>query len=146
MFSSDRNAYRKVFVKAWRKAATSQPLEPLETRVVEILRQHPEYQPLLEGADMALEQDFSPEQGQSNPFLHMGLHLAILEQLSIDQPAGIRRLYQRLVQATGNAHEAEHRIMECLFEALWRLQRDQGPFDLRGYLECVELIGPDSHP
>ncbi|MBK5965130.1 hypothetical protein CCR95_13795 [Thiocystis minor] len=137
MFSSDRNSHRGVFIQAWEKARAEQPLEPLELQIVGILRQHPEYQPFLEAGDSALERDFSPEQGQSNPFLHLGLHLAILEQLSIDQPAGIRKLYRNLTRRTGDAHEAEHRIMACLAESLWKLQHDRQPFNESNYLECV---------
>ena len=141
MFSSDRNTHRRVFIHAWKKAKAKQPLEPLERRIVGILRQHPEYQPLLEEDENALDRDFSPEQGQTNPFLHLGLHIAIVEQLSLDQPTGIRQLYQNLARLTGDSHAAEHRIMECLGEGLWKLQHDQQPFNEQDYLECIRRIG-----
>jgi hypothetical protein len=96
--------------------------------------------------EKTLERDYLPEQGESNPFLHMGLHLAILEQLSVDQPAGIRALYSRLMQTTGDPHETEHRIMECLAEALWTLQRNQSPFDAASYLACVERAAGANRP
>lgn len=145
MFSSDRNSHRSVFIRAWKKAKDKQPLEPLEIQIVEIVRQHPEYQALLEEEATALDLDFPPEQGQSNPFLHLGLHIAILEQLSIDQPTGIRHLYQNLAHRTGDTHAAEHQIMECLVESLWKLQHDRQPFDERDYLECVKRVGGAGH-
>lgn len=141
MFSNDRQSHRRIFVAAWEKARTGQPLEPIEAQIVQILRQHPEYHALMSDAQTALEQDFLPEQGQSNPFLHLGLHIAVLDQLSIDQPAGIRRLYQDLLAKTGDPHETEHSIMECLGEALWTLQRNQAPFDEQTYLDCIKRAG-----
>jgi hypothetical protein len=146
MFSNDRQSHRRIFITAWEKARAGKPLEPVEAQIVQILRQHPEYQAFISDAEAALEQDFLPEQGESNPFLHMGLHIAILDQLSIDQPAGIRRLYQHLLEKTGDAHEAEHRIMDCLAEAIWTLQRNQAPFDERGYLDCINRAGGGNRP
>ena len=141
MFSTDRQAHRRIFLQAWDKAKRQEPLEPLEERLVAIMRQHPEYLPFLESGENALERDFPPDLGQTNPFLHLGLHLAILEQLSIDQPRGIRRLYQEGLVRNGDAHRLEHAIMECLMEALWRAQHGQGPFDEQGYLACIKRLG-----
>ncbi|RKT44820.1 DUF1841 family protein [Thiocapsa rosea] len=138
MFAKDRESHRRTFITAWEKAQTGQPLEPVEAQIVQILRQHPEYHRLMTEIETTLERDYLPEQGESNPFLHMGLHIAILDQLNTDQPAGIRRLYGRILQITGDPHETDHRIMECLAEALWTLQRNQAPFDAAGYLACIE--------
>jgi hypothetical protein len=136
MFSTDRNSYRRIFIDAWTKAQTGQALEPIESQIVAVARQHPEYHAFLVNPDVSLDQDFPPEQGAPNPFLHLALHLAILEQVSIDQPVGIRQRYQALVVATGDPHQAEHLIMECLAESIWSLQRG-GSFDEKAYLECV---------
>jgi hypothetical protein len=146
MFSQDRKAHRQVFVDAWAKARSGQPLEPLETQIVQILRMHPEYLGALEEPDGILDRDYLPEAGESNPFLHLGLHIAILEQTSIDRPAGVRKLHRNLTAATGDVHEADHRIMECLAEALWRVQRDGKPFDDKAYLKCVRRAGGGSRP
>ncbi|EXJ15197.1 DUF1841 family protein [Imhoffiella purpurea] len=146
MLSADRQTHRRIFIQAWRKARQSEPLEPLERQIVEILQRHPEYQGLLETEDATLDKDFLPQQGETNPFLHLGLHLAILEQISIDQPAGIRQGYLDLAQGLGDAHQAEHRIMECLANALWRLQHDQGPFDEGDYLACIAAAKSRKHP
>lgn len=142
MYPTDRRTHRQIFIHAWHKAAGGQPLEPIEAQIVEILRQHPEYLPLIEAEDDALDRDFSPEQGEQNPFLHLGLHLAIQEQVGIDQPVGIRQLYLDLAQRSGDAHQTEHRIMECLVDALWRLQRNQGSFSEQDYLDCIRGSGP----
>ncbi|EGV20096.1 DUF1841 family protein [Thiocapsa marina] len=146
MLANDRESHRRIFITAWEKAQAGRPLEPVEAQIVEVLRRHPEYHPLMTDADKTLGRDYLPEHGESNPFLHMGLHIAILEQLSVDQPAGIRGLYSRLMQITGDPHETEHRIMECLAEALWTLQRNQAPFDAASYLECVERAAGTHRP
>ncbi|QGU32401.1 DUF1841 family protein [Thermochromatium tepidum] len=138
MFSTDRQTHRRIFLEAWRKAKAQAPLGPIESQIVELMRRHPEYWPFLEDGTRALDQDFPPELGQTNPFLHLGLHLAILEQLSIDQPRGIRERYQRLLTHLGDPHQVEHAIMECLAESLWRVQHQRLPFDEAGYLDCID--------
>jgi len=142
MFSTDRDTYRRVFVEAWRKHRANEPLEPLESRIVSVIARHPEFQSLLEDAEPPLNRDFGPDNGpdngNANPFFHVGLHLAILEQVSIDQPAGIRRLYAQLVERLGDPHQAEHRMMSCLAESLWKLQQGQATFSERDYLACIE--------
>lgn len=137
MFSSNRETYRRVFLEAWQKAKTGQPLSALESQIVDILKRHPLQQTLLEADQDVVAQDFRPEQGQANPFLHLGLHLAVVEQLAIDQPPGIRQRYQALVQTLSDPHQAEHRVMECLAKAL-RLASQQA-FDTEGYLDCIQM-------
>jgi hypothetical protein len=146
MFSQDRHSYRQAFMDAWAKSRAGEALEPLEAQIVQILRLHPEYQALLEDPDTALDRDWSPEQEETNPFLHLGLHLAVLEQLTADRPAGIRKLHRNLVSATGDVHEAEHRIMACLAEALWRVQHGGRPFDEKAYLKCLKRSGGGIRP
>ena len=146
MPSADRQTHRRAFIEAWAKTQADQPLEPVEAQIVQIARMHPQYQGYLTDPDRTLDQDFSPESGEGNPFLHMGLHIVILEQLSIDRPAGIRRLHQNLVTATGDLHEADHRIMECLAEGLWRLQHDLKPFNDQAYLKCIKRAGGGVRP
>lgn len=146
MFSDEREAHRRIFIDAWRKARNDDPLGPLEVQIVDIVREHPEYQAVLEDPDEALEQEFPAEPGVVNPFLHMALHLAILEQLSTDRPDGIRKLYQNLLLATDDVHEAEHRIMECLANAIWRMQRYDKPFSASTYLKCIRRAGGGTRP
>jgi len=139
MFSQDRNALRNVYILAWNKAKTDQSLEPLEQQVVEVARRHPEYHALLEAGDSVLDRDWLPEQGESNPFLHMGLHIALLEQVATDRPPGIRKLYQQTInRCLGNTHEAEHLIMECIAEAMWKMQRNGGDANPKALLKCIK--------
>jgi len=134
---------RRFLLNAWRKAGEGAPLEPLEEQIVGVIRAHPEYRALLEDSDAALSRDFPPESGETNPFLHLSLHLAILEQVATDRPPGIRTAYRHLVAAEGDAHQAEHRIMECLAQALWEAQRAGRPPDETAYLGCLErLVSP----
>jgi len=137
LYGQDRNQLRRFYLQAWQKRQTGQPMEPLEQMVSAIIEQHPEYQPALSDADKALGREYLPEDGETNPFLHLGLHIAIQEQLQADRPAGIRAAYQNLVQRLGDPHSAEHQMMDCLGEALWRAQRDGRPPDESAYLDCV---------
>lgn len=128
-----------MFFEVWRKQQAHQPLSALETIVADIIRLHPEYQPLLVGdPDQALDRDWLPEGGETNPFLHMGLHIAIREQLSIDRPPGVKAAYQALLMRTRNPHAAEHLMLECLAETLWRGQRDGRLPDEAAYLACLK--------
>ena len=136
----DRAGLRRLYLEAWRKSREGRPLEPLENQIVNVIELHPEYQALLADHPAALGQDFAPEQGQTNPFLHMGLHLAIREQLAPDRPAGVRAVYQRLAGRMGDHLEVEHRIMDRLAEALWQAQRSGQPPDEAAYLRSLRQI------
>jgi hypothetical protein len=136
---NDPAEYRRFFQETWRKQRAGAALEPMESLVAQVIAAHPEYHALLESPESAA-QDFPPEAGRSNPFLHMGLHIALHEQLSADRPAGIRALYQGLVQRHPDPHAVEHRMGECLAEALWEAQRSGREPDEKGYLECLHRL------
>ncbi len=136
MFNPSREQVRQFFCDAWRKHRQRLFLEGAEVVAADLIVEHPEYHALLENSALALAQEFTPESGQMNPFLHLSLHLAVAEQISIDQPPGIRAAYQAL-RARLDVHDAEHAILECLGEALWHAQRDGGAIDGVAYLDCV---------
>lgn len=140
MFNIDREQSRQMFFSAWKKYAEQQALEPVEAVFVEAILLHPEYHSVLENPGKSRDREYFPETGDTNPFLHMGLHIAIKEQLSIDQPPGIREHYQRLLAAHHDVHTVEHLIMECLAEMIWQVQRHQKPFDNNSYLSCIGKI------
>jgi hypothetical protein len=129
-----------MYVEAWRKHVESRPLEPLEDQIVRVLEQHPEYHSVVESGPDTLHREFLPEAGQSNPFLHMGLHLAIREQVATNRPFGIAAIHRELVRRTGDVHEAEHRMIECLGKAMWRSQRAGLPPDEAAYLESLRRL------
>jgi hypothetical protein len=137
MFDPSRNDVRRFFCETWRKHGERLPLSPLEAMALDWILEHPEYHALLAAPEQALASDFGVESGRTNPFLHLSLHLAVAEQLQIDQPPGIRAEYERLAQRTGSTHEAAHVLLECLGEVLWRSQRDNAPPDAAAYLECI---------
>ena len=143
IFGEDRrDELRAFFVEAWRRRCGNLPAEPLQVRVADVIELHPEYHELLEDPDAMLDRDWTPENGESNPFLHMGLHIAIREGAAADRPAGIRALRERLIALAGDEHDADHGMMECLAETLWEAQRAGLPPDEQGYLERVRrLIG-----
>ena len=136
----DRGALRRLYIEAWRKHRSGRPLEPLEHQIVTVVEQHPEYHALLEDETGVVGRDFTPEAGQSNPFLHMGLHLAIREQSATDRPAGIAAIRTQLAEHFADPHEAEHRMLERLGEALWLSQRTGRPPDENAYLESLRQL------
>jgi hypothetical protein len=138
--SQSRDQLRRAYMDAWRKHRERLPMEPLEAQIADVVSLHPEYQSTLEREEDALNQDYSPESCQSNPFLHMGLHLAVRDQIATDRPAGIRSAYDAIAAARGDAHEAEHSVIECLAEAIWESQRSGLPPDEQAYLERIRRL------
>ena len=138
MFSPSRDQARQLFFDAWQKYQRREMLSPMEDIVLEVILLHPEYQRALEMPERYQHKDYLPEMGDINPFLHMSMHVAVKEQLSIDQPSGIRQRFQRLLLKTGDEHVATHQLMECLAEMIWRAQRDQQALDATVYFECLD--------
>jgi hypothetical protein len=143
LFGNDRDRLREFYCQAWACHRQGQTLEALQAQIVAVVEQHPEYHPLLENPEQALGKDYLPELGETNPFLHMGMHLAIQEQVSSDRPAGIRALYSTLLEKLGDAHQLEHRFMECLAEMFWQAQKDGINPDEQHYLECLGTLARD---
>ncbi len=137
MFNPSRTDTRRFFFETWRKYRVQAPLEGLERIALEIILLHPEHQVLLDDEQRNLDRDFLPEDGAVNPFLHLSLHLAVAEQLSIDQPRGIEAAYRKLVARHASAHDALHVVLECLGEIVWRAQREHSAPDESAYLECL---------
>ena len=127
-----------MYADAWRKAQAAEVLSPLEAQIAQVIEDHPEYQSAL--SDEAREASFAPEAGKTNPFLHMGLHLAVRDQVATDRPPGISNIFQQLVKKYSKTHEAEHRILDCLAETLWEAQNRNGPPDEQTYLERLRKI------
>jgi Domain of unknown function (DUF1841) len=137
MFNPSRDEARRFLTDAWAKHRAAAPLSGLERIAVSLVALHPEYHPIIETPEHSLDRDFRPEAGDVNPFLHLSLHLAVAEQLSIDQPPGIRAQFERLRMAKGDEHEALHAVLDCLGEVIWHAQRYQTPPDAARYLECL---------
>ena len=138
MFNPSRDEARRFLIDAWKKRREGSPLSALEAIAAGIVARHPEYHPLLEAPDGSAEREFPPEGGTVNPFLHLSLHLAVDEQIAIDQPPGIRAQYERLRVAHGDDHAAQHAVLECLAETVWAAQRHGTPPDAALYLSCLE--------
>jgi hypothetical protein len=135
-----REQLRQMYLATWRKFRAQEPLQPLEKQVAAVIAEHPEYIAWLETGQEVLTTDFTPEGGRENPFLHMGMHLAIREQLSTNRPAGFADLHRRLCEHLGDAHEAEHALLEPLGETLWEAQRAGRAPDEADYLRKVEAL------
>ena len=137
MFNPTRDQSRQFVFDVWEKHRAGAALSPLESLTLSILMEHPEYRPVLEDRERYLDRDWKPEGGETNPFLHIAMHLAIEEQLSIDQPPGIRAAVEALSAKRGE-HGARHEVMECLAEMVWQAQRHGAAFDNTAYLDCIE--------
>ncbi len=123
MFNPSTAEVRRFFCETWRKHGTKEMLSALETLALDWILLHPEYQADLADAELAIARDYRVDEGRTNPFLHLAMHLAIAEQLSVDQPPGIRAAFQQLTARAGDTHAAAHEVMDCLGEVVWSAQR-----------------------
>lgn len=146
MFAPSRDEARRFFFDTWSKYRRGEALSDLEQIALQVIGLHPEYHALLEQPERYLDHDYLPEGGEMNPFLHLSLHLAIEEQLSIDQPRGIRAHYQRLLEKTGSDHDVKHLVLECLGETIWQAQRHGTAVDEKSYLECLARQSGQNNP
>ena len=135
MFDPSREQVRDTFFETWRKYRAGEPVSGIETLALDAILAHPEYHDVLSQPERYRDKDYRDE---ANPFLHMSLHVALEEQLSIDQPSGIAQRFAALLARTGERHAAMHEAIECLAETVWRAQRDKLPPDAAAYLECLE--------
>jgi len=138
LFNPTRDEARNFLFESWRKHRARELLTPLEGLAAQLIARHPEYFAVLENPEQHQEKDYLPEQGESNPFLHLMMHLTIEEQISIDQPAGIRAQFVRLAHKLASEHDAQHRMMECLGEMIWQAQRNRTQPDAAIYFACLE--------
>ena len=138
IFSQDRGALRRMYAEAWAKREAGDPMSALEQQIAEVVAEHPEYLDAVTAED--IDRDYLPEGGQTNPFLHMGMHLSLREQIATDRPAGIRPVYTRLLKTAGDRHRAEHEMIECLAETLWEAQSQNRAPDEQRYLERLRRL------
>lgn len=138
IFGQDRGELRRMYIDTWQKVQDGAALSPLEAQIASVVELHPEYHRYLEPD--AVDRDFTAEAGQTNPFLHMGLHLAVRDQLQTDRPAGVRALHASIAARCQDAHEAEHRMIECLAETLWEAQGQGAPPDEQRYLARLRKL------
>ena len=138
MFGASRDQLRTTIVNAWLKYRQHAALEPLEQQIAQIVRRHPEYHRMLERPGAAFE-DFPVEAGQTNPFLHVAMHIAVEEQRSTDRPRGFSQLYTELLLCSADEHELQHRVMEILGQVMWAAQRESRVPDQDDYLAQLRL-------
>lgn len=138
MFKPSREQARQLFFETWRKYRQREILSGIETIALEVILLHPEYRDILNDPERYLDKDYLPEMGDTNPFLHMSMHVAIKEQLSINQPIGICERFARLQKNCGSEHAAAHQLMECLAEMIWQAQRAQSAPDAAIYFDCLD--------
>lgn len=137
MFAPTQHDVRRFFCETFRKERAGEPLTPMEAMAADWISQHPEYHPDLADVQAAVAASYEVEDGRTNPFLHMAMHLSISEQTSVDQPRGIRQATELLARRLGSLHRAHHEVMECLGQMLWASQRSGLPPDGQAYIDCV---------
>jgi len=137
MFQPSQHDVRSFFCGTWRKQRKGLPLSPLEAQAARWIDEHPEYHADLADEAAALSASYKLEDGRENPFLHLSMHLSILEQTGIDQPIGIRQAVELLAARRQSLHQAHHEVMECLGEMIWTAQRSGLPPDGQAYIDCV---------
>jgi hypothetical protein len=137
IFGQDRDELRTMYKDAWQKHQDKRPMTALESQIAAVVAEHPEYH---HAVSKNLDMDYTVEGAETNPFLHMGLHLGIREQIATNRPAGIRAVFEQLAARDGDAHTAEHRMIDCLAEILWEAQRAGRPPDEMRYLENLRQL------
>ncbi len=138
LFNPSLDDVRTFFFDAWAKFKTQKSLTDLEKIALGVMHMHPEYHAILDAPEQFKHQDYFPEFGETNPFLHMSLHLSLLEQISINQPTGIAGIYTELKTKHQNEHDAQHAVLECLAETIWQAQRNSTGMDSAHYLQLLQ--------
>ena len=138
MFTPSQSDVRRFFCNVYAKTQSNSSLEALETIASQWLAEHPEYHADFADADAAFEKMYDVEDGKTNPFLHLSMHLSISEQCSIDQPRGIRQAVELLTAKRNSLHDAHHETMDCLGQMVWESQRAKRPPDGTAYIDCVQ--------
>ena len=136
MFTSDRSKQRQYLKQAWGKYTRHEQLEPLELQLSKIVEKHPEYQNIINN----LDSDYFPEHGQTNPFLHINLHLTLQDQIKMDQPKGIKKIHTKLLVKVKDSHEVEHMMMEHIAEMIFNAQKNNSAFNLDGYIQALKEL------
>lgn len=138
LYNPSRDQARQFLFDAWAKFKQQAPLTDLEKIAVEVMQMHPEYHTILEAPERYMQQQYFPEMGETNPFLHLSLHLSVIEQIAINQPIGIKGIYEQLKQKHNDQHLAQHDILDCLAETIWQSQRNNTPLDSTHYLSLLQ--------
>lgn len=140
LYGQDRIGIREVFFRAWQDYQQQLPLEGIAKVIVAVVINHPEYHASLENREQNQDKDYTPEHGETNPFLHMGMHITLEEQIASNRPIGIQNIYQQIQRSIGDTHKAQHRMMDCLGETLWQAQRENRQPDEQAYLQCLQKL------
>lgn len=143
MYDVNTDDVRLFFADVWRKRQQPLLLNALQQKALRIIAAHTEYAPYLENVEHFLNRTWRPEEGETNPFLHLSLHLSVQEQVAIDQPFGITAIHQSLCeQYAGDWVKAEHDMIEALAETIWQAQCYGQGLDVNVYMTRLRsLVG-----
>jgi len=144
-YGNERHDHRQVLFSVWKKQHCGFPLEPMEKKIWQVIMKHPEYHKIFENEEKFLDKDFQTEMGETNPFLHLSLHLVLLEQIQTNQPRGITKLFQQALERFLDVHEAEHCIMNSIAIALHEVFQEQQQFDEKAYLKRIKKAIRDGY-
>lgn len=140
LFGQDKKQLRQFYINAWQGYQAGKPLSALETIVCEVIAMHPEYHADFNAADKLLNADYSVENGQTNPFLHLSLHVALREQIQANNPAQVKQTYIKLCRGNADQHQVEHKMLDCLAQVLWQAQAKQSLPDQQTYINCLNKL------
>lgn len=140
MLEADRQKLRQKYFDVWTRHIEKLPMEPLDIQICDLILAHPEYHSIFSQPDKYLDKDYLPEQGESNPFLHLSLHLGVREQISTNRPAGIHGIYENLMCRYQDSHQVEHVLMECMMGQLFEAQKKQQMPDEQAYIEALQKL------
>ena len=138
LYNPSRDQARQFLFDAWTKFKQQNSLTDLEKIAVEVIQMHPEYHVVFNAPEKFRHQQYFPEMGETNPFLHISLHLSVIEQITINQPIGIKQIYDKLLQHHNDKHLAYHDVIDCLAETIWQSQRNHQPLDSEHYLNLLK--------
>lgn len=135
--NNDRDQMRQTICQAWQKHQAQQPLDELESALCNIIREHPEYHADLELSAENKTKDYTTD---SNPFLHIALHLSLHEQLSTNRPHGIKAIYKKLAAKYSDPHQIEHLMLDIMANLMWEAQQAGKLPDESVYLNKLEKL------
>jgi hypothetical protein len=140
LFNPTKDEVREFFCNSWKKHQAHSVLTPMESIAARWIVEHPEYQPILLDLEQAKALDYTPEKGQTNPFLHLSMHMSLTEQIQANQPLGIREIAHALRDKLASEHDAQHQMMECLGQVIWSAQRQGTMPDMQAYLDSLKAL------
>ncbi len=138
MFGQDIQALRTVYFDAWEKFNQQAILSPLEHIITQAISTHPEYHDFF--SDRKNVNHTLTHSDGTPHFFHLGLHVALGEQLQADRPKGIKKIYTKLMGLYFDPIEVEHKMIHCLMAFLVESAQHPNQPNEKNYLAKLEKL------